>query len=208
MSRMGISREHARQLQQQSVAHRRRMTANGVAAKPLPKAPPSTPQPTPEAMPQPPAQPAARPKPTKEQLRRIKHARKQGALMKSLAGRPWDVRCVVWIEEFLTQCVILITHFYVDARSFLAAHSAGTCSVADRELRLEKCSTCESAYVDCKGHGYCRGCNCGEWPPSRRTHQIRLAKFACPEKKFGRAPGWIPRLRQRLRLGRRSKDRS
>lgn len=219
MQRLGISPEHKRQLQQQSAAHKRRIAANGTAVRP--RVSPAvvdevlsqldlgqqTKRPAEKrpALPAPAHTPQRKP-PTKQERIRATHARKRRALLASLPKQSWDIRAMIAAEEWLAQWVVRGTHFYVDARSFIVAHSAGCCSFAEGELRREKCSTCDSAYTR-KGHGYCASCDCGEWPPSHRTHQTGLANFACPKKKFGRAHGWIPRLLHWSRLRRRSSDR-
>lgn len=207
MRGLGISPGHRRQLLEQSAAQRRRIV-NGTALQAIASVPAPAPREQPPSPPQPPAPPPApsRKPPTKQERFRAKHAKKHVSLMRSLDKRSWDVRAAVVALEWFGQCVIRLMHFYADARSFVDAHTAGSCSRADCEMRREKCAPCPSAYAH-KGHGHCKDCDCGAWPPSRRTHQTRLANFACPKRQFGRAPGWIPRFFQWARLKRRSTDR-
>lgn len=215
IQRLGISTGHKLQLQAQSAAQKQRIATNGTTVGPrvdddiadnLMQQLDIEPKPSPAKQEPPRPAPAQRKAPTKQEQKRAKYAKKQQALMRSLATAAWDIRFVAGAQEWLAEWQAVVTHLYVDGRSFIVAHKAGCCGVADCELRREKCATCSSAYMH-KGHGHCNSCNCGEWPPSRRTHQTRLANFACPKKKFGRAHGWIPRLLHLIHLRRLSANR-
>lgn len=202
IQRLGISTGHKLQLQAQSAAQKQRIATNGTTVGPrvgddiadnLMQQLDIEPKPSPAKQEPPRPAPAQRKAPTKQEQKRAKYAKKQQALMGSLATAAWDVRFIAGAQEWLAEWQAVATHFYVDGRSFIVAHSAGFCGVADRELRLGICATCPASRMH-KGHGYCKSCNCGEWPPARTWWQTLLANFACPKKKFGRAHGWIPRL--------------
>lgn len=114
-------------------------------------------------------------------------------LMNSLDKQPCDVKWLAQAVNKVGRLQVGAVHFYVDVRSFLVAHSGGFCSLVDVKIRNNECVTCNWAYSH-KEHRYCRGCTCPNWPASRLTHKVKLAKFICPQGRFDKAKGWISRF--------------
>lgn len=114
-------------------------------------------------------------------------------LMSELTKRPLDVRIIVHITNWFGHLLVKLVHLYANSREFVTAHQHGFCSKVIQAARLEKCASCNWSY-EYREAKYCRGCNCPAWPASRLSHKVKLAGFACPVGKFGKARGWTKRL--------------
>jgi len=113
-------------------------------------------------------------------------------LMQHLHQKPVDVRVLARLVNKFGHILVWFVHLYANARAFLRAHQAGCCSKVVQDNRYEICKSCDWAYTH-RSSTYCSGCNCPNWPASRLTHKVRLAKFACPRGQFGEASGWMKR---------------
>lgn len=125
--------------------------------------------------------------------------------MRKLETESFDVRWLAGSVNRVGFWAVWLTHLYVKGRKFLMAHRAGFCNGETCCRRAATCiKDCDWAY-DYKNIAYCKGCNCGRWIGSRRSHQLRLAKFVCPRGKFDEAPGWVARAWGWLRRNRKPK---
>ena len=131
-------------------------------------------------------------KQTYKQMKRTRFTQRHQRLMRGLPDEPIDIRALAYSVNTLGFVTVWLTHLYVNVRHCTAAHRAGFCMAAVRDERKTECATCDWGYT-VKDAAYCKGCNCGHWIGARRTHKLRLAKFACPQGKFGMAAGWLRR---------------
>lgn len=181
--------------EQAKVAAQADTRLNGRSRAPSPPAAhqPAAPSVSPLPEPEPPANPVREAKETLRRTKRKEFAVRHHRLMQRLARQPWSVRTLARVLDTLTLGCARSLHLYADGHSFVKAHAGGLCDVCARGQRAQTCATC-SGYYEHDGHGFCKGCNCGEWAASRITHKVKLAWWVCPEDKFGPEPGWFGRL--------------
>lgn len=127
-------------------------------------------------------------------------ARRSSNLRHNIDNHVWDVRLVSWLISVGVLVLVTIGLEYSRVRGFIDAWSGGYCSIEERFKRGALCtSSCKwYNYEIRENEAYCRGCDCPKWRGSRLKVKLRLARFRCPQGKFGRVPGMWHRLRDKV----------